>query len=60
MIIVGTDTSAVEADMVGGRIFCPNRDAGLQPCGHGTEREVAGWPRPCGAGCAALASGPAP
>ena len=40
MLIVGIDKAAVEADLVGGRIFCPNCAAGLRPWGHGTEREV--------------------
>ena len=40
MLIVGIDEAAVEADLVGGRICCPNCEAGLRPWGHGTEREV--------------------
>jgi hypothetical protein len=40
VLIVGIDEAAVEADLVGGRIFCPDCEAGLRPWGHGTEREV--------------------
>lgn len=40
MLIVGIDKAAVEADLMGGRICCPNCEAGLRPWGHGTEREV--------------------
>jgi hypothetical protein len=40
VLIVGIDKAAVEADLVGGRICCPNCEAGLRPWGHGTEREV--------------------
>lgn len=40
MLIVGIDEAAVEADLVGGRICCPNCDSGLRPWGHASEREV--------------------
>ena len=40
MLIVGIDETAVEADLVGGRICCPNCEAALRPWGHGSEREV--------------------
>ena len=40
MLIVGTDEAAVEADLIGGRIGCPNCEVGLRPWGHGVEREV--------------------
>lgn len=40
MLIVGIDEAAVEADLVGGRICCPNCEAGLRPWGHGARREV--------------------
>jgi len=40
VLIVGTDEAAVEADLVGGRICCPNCETGLRPWGHATEREV--------------------
>lgn len=40
MLIVGIDRAAVEADLIGGRICCPNCEGGLRPWGHGTEREV--------------------
>ncbi len=40
MLIVGTDETAVEADLIGGRIGCPDCEVGLRPWGHGVEREV--------------------
>ena len=40
MIIVGTDETAVEADLVNGRLACPNCGSGLRPWGHGIERDV--------------------
>ena len=40
MLIVGTDKAAVEADLIGGRLGCPNCQFGLRPWGHGVEREV--------------------
>jgi hypothetical protein len=40
VLIVGTDEAAVEADLIGGRILCPDCGRGLRPWGHGVEREV--------------------
>jgi len=40
VLIVGTDEAAVEADLIGGRLGCPNCENGLRPWGHGVEREV--------------------
>ncbi len=40
MLIVGTDEAAVEADLIGGRIGCPDCERGLRPWGHGVVREV--------------------
>jgi Homeodomain-like domain len=40
VLIVGTDEAAVEADLIGGRIGCPECERGLRPWGHGVEREV--------------------
>lgn len=40
MIIVGTDEAAVEADLVHGRLSCPNCGSRVRPWGHGIEREV--------------------
>jgi hypothetical protein len=40
VLIVGTDEAAVEADLTGGRIGCPNCQVGLRPWGHGVDREV--------------------
>lgn len=40
MLIVGTDPTAVEADLVGGGFGCPVCGGGLRPWGHGVEREV--------------------
>jgi hypothetical protein len=40
VLIVGTDEAAVEADLIGGRIGCPDCEMGLRPWGHGIEREV--------------------
>ena len=40
MLIVGIDETAVEADLMGGRIGCPDCERGLRPWGHGIEREV--------------------
>jgi hypothetical protein len=40
VLIVGIDEAAVEADLVAGRICCPNCELRLRPWGHGTEREV--------------------
>jgi hypothetical protein len=40
VIIVGTDEAAVEADLSGGRICCPNCRGGLRPWGHAAGREV--------------------
>jgi hypothetical protein len=40
VLIVGIDETAVEADLMGGRIGCPDCERGLRPWGHGIEREV--------------------
>jgi hypothetical protein len=40
VLIVGIDEAAVEADLIGGRISCPNCEVGLRPWGHSVEREV--------------------
>jgi transposase-like protein len=40
VIIVGTDEAAVEADLVLGRLSCPNCGSGLRPWGHGIERDI--------------------
>ena len=40
MLIVGTDEAAVETDLIGGRIGCPDCERGLRPWGHSIEREV--------------------
>lgn len=40
MLIVGTDKTAVEADLIGGRLSCPICQVGLRPWGHGVDREV--------------------
>jgi RNase P subunit RPR2 len=40
VIIVGTDEAAVEADLVEGRLSCPNCGSSLRPWGHGIERDV--------------------
>ncbi|MGO8872818.1 MAG: hypothetical protein ACLQPH_15715 [Acidimicrobiales bacterium] len=40
MLIVGTDKAAVEADLIEGRIGCPNCENGVRPWGYGVEREV--------------------
>lgn len=40
MLIVGIDTAAVETDLIGGRLSCPNCASGLRPWGHSVEREV--------------------
>jgi hypothetical protein len=40
VFIVGTDEAAVEADLIGGRLGCPDCEVGLRPWGHGVEREV--------------------
>jgi transposase-like protein len=40
VLIVGTDESAVEADLVNGRLNCPNCGSGLRPWGHVVERDV--------------------
>ena len=53
MLIVGIDEAAVEADLIGGRLSCPNCESGLRPWGHG---DRAGGP-PAGAGASAAASG---
>jgi hypothetical protein len=38
--MVGIDTAAVETDLIGGRLSCPNCASGLRPWGHSVEREV--------------------
>jgi len=40
VLIVGIDTAAVETDLIGGRLGCPDCTSGLRPWGHGVEREV--------------------
>jgi hypothetical protein len=40
VLIVGTDKTAVEADLIGGRLSCPICQVGLRPWGHGVDREV--------------------
>jgi hypothetical protein len=40
VLIVGTDKADVEADLVEGRLGCPNCQVGLRPWGYGVEREV--------------------
>jgi hypothetical protein len=40
VLIVGTDEAAVEADLIGSRIGCPDCERGLRPWGYGVEREV--------------------
>lgn len=40
MLIVGTEETAVEADLKSGRLSCPSCQVGLRPWGHGVEREV--------------------
>ena len=40
MLIVGTDVTAVETDLTGGRLTCPTCGSVLRPWGHGIAREV--------------------
>lgn len=40
MLIVGTDSARVEAELLAGRLACPGCEAGLRPWGHSVEREV--------------------
>ena len=40
MIIVGIETTAVETELIGGRLGCPACGSALRPWGHGIEREV--------------------
>ena len=40
MLIVGTDAAAVETDLIGGRLGCPDCASALRPWGHSVEREV--------------------
>ena len=60
MLIVGIDKAAVEADLIGGRICCPNCEGGLRPWGHGTEREVRLGTGPSGAAPGVRSAGRAP
>jgi transposase-like protein len=40
VLIVGIDGAAVETDLIGGRLSCPDCASGLRPWGHSVEREV--------------------
>ena len=40
MLIVGTDGTAVETDLIGHRLVCPTCASVLRPWGHGIAREV--------------------
>lgn len=40
MLIVGTDGTAVETDLIGGRLACPTCGFALRPWGHSVTREV--------------------
>jgi hypothetical protein len=40
VLIVGTDGSGVETDLIGGRLPCPVCGSALRPWGHGIAREV--------------------
>jgi len=40
VLIVRTEAAAVEADLMAGRLTCPNCSCRLRPWGHGVEREV--------------------
>jgi hypothetical protein len=40
VVIVGTNEEVVEADLVGGRLNCPDCNGVLHPCGSSTRREV--------------------
>jgi hypothetical protein len=40
VIIVGIEATAVETDLIGGRLGCPSCGSALRPWGHGVEREV--------------------
>jgi len=40
VLIVGTDEAAVEAELMNGRLTCPDCASGLRPWGHSVDREV--------------------